>query len=176
MTFASTPNTWKWINSTGEPLVLMSKDTVQTWLGVLGSSAPGEGQSDYETACSVDDYVGLILSNEAPVIVFDQEPLFTTWCSKGLSEGIIVRCVWANNLEYVETAFYRFDFLAAWERSDIVVDFPAGGVVLFDSSASGRELNDKIEIKLESGRYMIETLFFDADSATRLLLHRLRKH
>lgn len=176
MTFANEPNAWKWIDSTGGPLVLMAKDTVRTWLGVLGSSsAVSDSRSDYEIACSVDDYVGLIFSNEAPVIVLDQEPLLTTWCSNGASEGIIVRCVWADDLQRAEAAFSRFDSLATWERSDVVADFPSGELVLFDSSASGRELDDKIEVKLEPGRYMIETLSFDADSAIRLLLHRLSR-
>jgi Immunity protein 21 len=165
----------KWIDSTGGPLVLMSKSTLRTWHGVFGSSAVSGSRSDYERACAVDDYVGLIFSNEAPVIVLNQEPLLTTWYSKGSFEEIIVRCVWANNLQDAEAAFSGFDSLTAWERSKIVVDFPTDELVLFDSSESGHDLDDKLEVKLEPGRYTIETLFFDANSATRLLLHRLRR-
>lgn len=174
MSLAREPKKQMWITSTGGPLVLMEKDAARTWLGVLGSSDPGEDRSDYERACSVDDYVGLIFSNGTPVIVLDQEPLFTTWYPKSLSEGIIVRCVWSNDLQDAETAFSRFDSLGDWEHSDIVVDLPSE-LVLFDSSSSGYELDETVDIKLEPGKYAVQTLFFDADSETRLLLHKLRK-
>ncbi|MBK9171636.1 MAG: hypothetical protein IPM28_01305 [Chloracidobacterium sp.] len=150
----------------------MTKTTAQTWCGVFGTSADQKAQSDYDRACLVDGYVGLIYSNEEPVIVLGQEPLFTTWYSNSSSEGTIVRCVWANDLKSTETEFYAFESLTGWENTDVVVDFPNGHLVLFDSSAYGSNMEEWIEVKLDPGRYFIKTLFFEADESTKFLLHR----
>ena len=151
----------------------MEQKTAGWWRGVSESHSGKEELSDYERACVVDDYVGLILANQCPVLVLNQEPLITSWYPIGPSEGIIVRCVWANDLRDVENTFEKLPSLSDWNPTGVIVDFESQDLVIFDSSSPGTLYSGRIDIEFPSGRFTVHTLFYEPSVEIRLLLHRL---
>ncbi|HYO74665.1 MAG TPA: Imm21 family immunity protein, partial [Archangium sp.] len=61
----------QWVFSAGGPLVLLPKAVQPRWRGTCGVP------SDYEVACSVEGYVGVIEKAGRQILVLGDEPLQT---------------------------------------------------------------------------------------------------
>lgn len=163
----------RWINSTGGPLILIERNAAQDWKGVVGVDMGG--QTDYERACSIDDYVGLIFAEKFPVLVLNQEPLITTWLGNDNLPAVIVRCVWANSLIEAENTFEEIPTLGGWVSSGVSIEFATGHLVIFDSSENGSVVSDRIDAMVGPGKYFVDTLIHEPHAELKLLLHRLRR-
>ncbi|WP_284428237.1 Imm21 family immunity protein [Acidovorax sp. SUPP2522] len=80
----------KWVNTNGGPLVGASENVISSWKGVDGSSS-GASESDYDRACSVVDFLGVVDCGGFPVIVFGDEPLQSAFVH--CNDNLVVRWV-----------------------------------------------------------------------------------
>jgi hypothetical protein len=90
-----------WIESNGGPLVVLPRALLAAWRGTddpLPGEAieatfrwnPGGVATDYDRACDVRDYAGVIAVGSGEALVLADEPLPTTWLP-GHRGGVFVR-------------------------------------------------------------------------------------
>jgi hypothetical protein len=162
----------KWVESSGGPLILLDADLLEQWGGVSaeGDSASG---SDYDLACSVNDYLGRIAFRDRDALVLDDEPLPTAWYEMGeVAHGLLVRWVHADDEASAVAALSDLQGLE-WEAADFEVHFSQNNQVLFDAACDASEVGkDLLRLTLPMGRYRVETAHLAPDPKTSLLLHR----
>jgi Immunity protein 21 len=163
-----------WVNSAGGPLRFLSEMYIPHWQGVTG----GRGQeTDYDRACFVTDYIGMITVDDGYGLVLNDEPLQTTWLSSSAGhDGMLVRWRYAADetsilnhaVEAPDHAFQHnpIDFIARSERH-----------FLFDAGLSGLNfrMGDSLEISLCPGKYKVDTGLYSPDSETGMILLRFRR-
>jgi len=153
-----------WIESTGGPLVVLSREVAGEWSGYAGP--------DYDLACTVMDFVGIAPEDDqprrGPVLVLGGEPMATTYLPE---RHCLVRWVYANSEEDLLAAVReRLDDDGAWGEG-VAYDV-AGPTLLLDSSAVGAEAGgDWLELDLPIGECVVKTLFFESESSSAVL-HR----
>jgi frataxin-like iron-binding protein CyaY len=162
---------------------VVAKEHLSAWEGtaVPAESRKVEAQfrwnpdgpaTDYDRACDVDDYIGLIDVGSGKAIVLGDEPLMTTWLSSA-DGGLLVRWVCADNEETLLAAAHRIQ-MDAYEDSGVsftVGDSPL--VLLAACESSDDKLYPRIEFEIPSGRYRILTSQCETDANTSLICHRL---
>jgi hypothetical protein len=157
-----------WIDSDGGPLILMEKEVFPSWNGDVEVK---QHDTDYDRACNVEDYVGVIEVQPLRAIVFGDEPMRTTWWQIGEYEGIVVRWMYASDEESVIKALITMHDIK-WEDSEIEISFPNGNLILFDSVYSYDEVEDSLSIQIKSGVYKIQTSSYQPNEHISLVLHR----
>lgn len=188
----------QWANSSGGPLLLLSGEHLLSWSGV---ELPPEGQhieatfryghpdnpdnlaTDYDRACDVNGYLGLLDIGAGQGLVLGDEPLATTWYAFAASGaehanlgGILIRIVYDDTdsdadiiaaVEQVPASAWIDDGVA------FTVDHPP--LYLLDATydASMLEGDDHLTIHLPAGKYSIATAHYEQKDQCELLLHRL---
>jgi hypothetical protein len=61
---------------------------------------------------------------------------------------------------------------ADWQKTGVKMHFSNGKLILFDSACEGTNLDEKLQIELSKGWYEVETLLYEPDKQTSLILHR----
>ncbi len=155
-------NVSSWIETDGGPLVLVPEKHVRSWGGT-------ENQ-DYDDACEVGSYTGLLDRPWGQVLVFGDENLPTT-VLQSPDETRIVRWVYGDE----EPAVISLASSSDLDSDEIVesLDFEIledQNVVLFDSAASAGEQTEKIRLWLRGGRYKLMTRILKG-KAVKLLIH-----
>lgn len=158
-----------WIESAGGPLLLLEEHLLSHWHGIE--------TDDYDRACGIDDYLGLLDVGSGRALVLGEEPMSTAWLSE---PGMFVRWQYADDNESVEEAIADLS-KASWEATAIVVDVTDSSLVLFDAACSGEDPDCnrsgcKLNIALKEKRYLIETAHYTPDENTALILHRFISH
>jgi len=162
-----------WITSAGGPLILLEEHLLSHWHGI--------NTGDYDRACGIDDYLGLLDVGSGRALVLGEEPMPTAWLPlSGSAEGMVVRWQWADDDESVVEAIADLS-KASWEATGIVFDVADRSVVLFDATCSGKDpdcnrTGCKLNIVLKEKRYSIETAHYTPDENTALILHRFVGH
>lgn len=154
-----------WISSAGGPLLLCTEAAAKAWQGVEGG--------DYDLACSVDGYVGVVEKDGHQYLVFADEPLETTFIEE-------MGCVAVVQWEYCDSMTHARELLAALpeqlEPLAPSVDFELAndGAILFDSGAPGEDIQQVMRLSLSAGRYAVSTGTY-AGQAFSFLVHRFQK-
>ena len=174
-----------WINSRGGPLLLLPQNLMPYWKGIESPDDGREieatfrwdkqaGASDYDRACDIQDYTGIIRIGSGEGLVLGEEPFATTW--EPFPEtigGILVRWVYAPSAQIVKEFLLHLPQDLRWESKGQIY-FSQGLLVLFDSAEPGDEIiGEKLEIKLVEGTFEIETYHYKPDDETSLILHKL---
>lgn len=108
----------KWIESDG-PLLVLEEDLLHYWRGYIGTSKPDMATNDYERACTINDYVGLVDVDVYYGLVLDDEPMMTTWWSSSDDEdGLLIRWMWAESEDSIKVAMSHLDDIQ-WSRSGV---------------------------------------------------------
>ena len=86
-----------WVSSNGGPLLCLPVAHLAKWQGTEAAAAqdPSDADaptSDYERACAVADYTGVIPVGSGEGLVLGDEPNDTTWVALARG-GILVRWV-----------------------------------------------------------------------------------
>ncbi|WP_353962866.1 MULTISPECIES: Imm21 family immunity protein [unclassified Streptomyces] len=160
--------TFRWIESSGGPFVILPVSCLPDWLGSYGE--------DYDAACEVEEYLGLVRagtpgSTEEGLVVAD-EPLPATYIPD-------LKCVlqWqyaSSENELVSAARRSIAGPLDWQRGP---QFELRDrLVMFDASASGESLeeNEKLELPLTPGRYECFTADYSSGSDISGRLHQFR--
>ena len=175
----------RWVVSNGGPLLLLPTSLLAHW---TGTDVPRDGRvvrahfrwnpdaagaSDYDRACDVRGYVGVLPVGGGWGLVVGDEPNPVCWLPTA-DGGTLARWVAADDDASVERALARIPEDLAWEpQGDFMV--ATSPSVLFDSAEPGEEsFGPRRTIELRPGSYDVEHATYVADSTTELSLIRLR--
>ena len=185
----------QWMQSNGGPLLLVPGEHLPSW---EGTEPPADGRqieaefrwngqdapaTDYDRACDVQGWLGLLDIGAGQGLVLGDEPLSTTWqapLASGESDhdtsGILIRWVYGNSQAEVMEALKHVPE-TAWRDDGLLLCVGREPLYLLDAAYAGSELegDDHLTIHLPPGRYSIATAEYAPDSQTSLLLHRLTK-
>lgn len=175
----------EWVTCDGGPLLLIAKKHLHAWEGVDVPAAgrkvearfrwnPGGPPTDYDRACDVDDYIGLIDVGGGKAIVLGDEPLMTTWLP--LSDGgLLVRWVYADDEESLIATARRVPD-DAYRDSGWTFSVDNSPLVLFAACESSESrIYPRMEFHLPSGRYRILTSEYEEGGRSATICHRLQK-
>ncbi|HET7077814.1 MAG TPA: Imm21 family immunity protein [Chloroflexia bacterium] len=181
-------NTLTWLASAGGPLLLLPGEYLAAW---EGTNPPSEGRildarfrwgdpaavsTDYDRACDVAEYLGLLDVGGGQGLVLGDAPLATAWLPDGDSgrAGMLVRWVSADNEVQILVALAHIPD-HVWDPAPLL--FPAGStpLYLFDAAIPGSEVDNYLTLDLDPGSYLIHTAIYKPDDSTELILHRFRR-
>ena len=132
---------------------------------MAGGSIVGE-HSDYERACAVSGYIGIISSGNAKVGVLGDEPMQSTLFFDGNIYNI-VRWVYCKSNNSAENALSRMPVENEKIAGDVFIDLSADEFIIFDSVLSFDEIN------LPKGKYKISTENYKKSGEYSFIIHRL---
>ncbi|MFD5251691.1 Imm21 family immunity protein [Streptomyces bobili] len=159
----------RWVESSGGPLVVLPVSKLLSWLGSYGT--------DYEAACEVDEYLGLIRfgapkQEQAGLVVAD-EPLPATYIAD-------LQCILQWQFASSESVLIS----AARHSIEGDLDWQVGPlfevrerVVMFDAAASGASLeaSEVLELPIPPGSYECFTADYAVGGDISGRLHRFRQ-
>lgn len=174
-----------WVSGDGGPLILMEQKYLANWEGcetpsngrvVEANSRWGlEVATDYDLACDVEDYLGLINVGKGNALVLGGDELATTWFPLSENtEGILVRCEYADSeSEIIDFARSLLNEFRKDENIEFVVEDSM--LVLFVAAESGDDnVYPRLEFNLAKGTYKISTIERENEQ-TSVICHRFRK-
>ncbi|MGW1363739.1 immunity 21 family protein [Streptomyces chartreusis] len=162
------PGTVEWIESGGGPLIAVPETVLPFWAGADGD----ETASDYDRACEVDGFVGLLPVGDSAALVFGDEPASTSYLP---DQGTFVRWCAADSEAELLARVPAALAIADWGH-EVRWKVP-GTVVLFDSAWPGRdtERTEHLRVALEPGAYAVRAAQVQPCPETWLGLVQLRR-
>ena len=171
-----------WIESNGGPLLLLPEAILPAW---SGTDVPGDRKieatfrwqgsgpaSDYDRACDVHDYAGIIPVGKGSALVLGEEPFPTRWIATHAG-GILARWIYAASDTTAEQALSQIPVDMAWKPVGTLV-VPSSPLRLIDSADTGSDLVlPSARIEVEPASYEVSWTKFHWDRETAFLLVRL---
>ena len=153
----------------------MEINKLKDWKGIGEEFPSPEGVvSDYDRACEVDDYLGLVKVNgDYDALVLGVEPMGTAWLNIA-KMGIIVRWEFGETEEEIEHLVENMSLDKSWEKSGVFLEFFSKELVVFDAAADFTCLDDQLDVEIEPSKYEMETAFYKPNNLTSLVLHRFK--
>ncbi|WP_328429172.1 immunity 21 family protein [Streptomyces sp. NBC_00443] len=142
------PGVVEWVESGGGPLIAVPETVLPFWAGADGD----ETVSDYDRACEIEGFVGLLPVGDSAALVLGDEPASTTYLR---DQGIFVRWCAADSEAELLARVPDALATAVWGH-EVRWNVP-GTVVLFDSAWPGRETErtEHLRVALEPGAYAV---------------------
>ena len=138
-----------WLESAGGPLIVLPARHLRSWGGCWRPRAA----TDYDRACGVRGYQGVIAAGAGDALVLGDCPLLTAPCRLG-GVRYLLRWGFASGEAEMLAAFRAAAAsLVAAERA--VCRHPGGRAVLFDSALAGRRAAGGVSFRLAAGRYEV---------------------
>jgi hypothetical protein len=162
------PGAVEWVESGGGPLIAVPETVLPFWAGADGD----ETASDYDRACEVEGFVGLLPVGDSAALVLGDEPASTSFLP---DQGTFVRWGAADSegelLAQVPAA------LAVADWKDEVHWTVPGPVVLFDAAWPGADSarTDHLRVVLDPGRYAVRAAQVQPGPETWLGFVQLRR-
>lgn len=167
-----------WITSGGGPLICLSRSIIRSWMGVDGLGDPKYHEkgfrSDYERACGIKDYVGVIPVLASTGIVLGDMPLDTTVLRSPDGLPLIARVFYSEPLMDIESmVLAEFNSEDAKEVESIEICIREVDWLVFDSAYPGVEgLKNCLPFAIPVGDFCIKTFEYKPDSSTFLLINK----
>jgi hypothetical protein len=159
----------KWISSAGGPLIVLPDSLRPQWRGV--KQGGGIAASDYELACGVDGYVGVIRKAGQEILVLGDEPLQTAVAWLG-GRPCLVRWAFAPSAEYAESVLADIDpGLLQGPLESTEVHFTSAPLVVMDSGDAGEEVDELLHFEVEPGNYSVRVYHLAPSVDTKFLIH-----
>ncbi|MFP2962329.1 Imm21 family immunity protein [Myxococcus sp. 1LA] len=156
----------QWIDSEGGPLIAIPRSCRADWTGILSR--------DYDDACGVVGYLGVLKRKWGQALLFGDAPMLTGVIHR--PDGLaLVRWVWGpSENEFLRVALHTeldgvspTETLRVWLRDE--------PYVVFDSAAPGSEA-ESIEFTPRGGIHMIRTYAVNDEARqVSLVLHCLER-
>lgn len=160
------PGVLEWVESGGGPLIAVPETVLPFWAGAESE----ELATDYDRACEVDGYAGLLPVGDSAALVLGDEPAATSYLP---AHGTFVRWSAANSEDELLAHLPAALDAAVWEH-EIHWDVP-GPVVLFDSAWPGGAAEEHLRVPLEAGRYAVRAAYARPGPETWVGLVQLRR-
>jgi len=159
----STIDKTKWIDSAGGPLVLLQASSLKVWHGVFGA--------DYDDACAIAGYTGVLRRERHDVLVLGADPMPTAHF-KDAEELFLVRLYTGPGDEAVieSIATMRGALNKAIEEVDL--EIVEGNQTIIDSGADGQNADERFELSIPPGKYRVLTFDYDPSSEISLIVHQ----
>lgn len=157
-----------WVDSGGGPLIAVPTSALGEWTGA--SMDDGDSWGDYDRACQVDGYIGVLDVGADQALVLADEPASTTYLP---DRRIFVRWIYANSEAEVVRLVPRALKIADWK--DAGTWTTSGPAQLFDSgyTGDGLEHTTHLTVDVAAGTYLIRTASVQPDRRTALVLVQL---
>lgn len=162
----------KWVESDGGPLILLEKDSSNLW---RGHSKIDQQITDYDRACQIEDYLGLLDVGNSKALVLNDEPLSTAYWKISSEIGVFVRWVYAKHENEIPNILVQAPEIDSWEKTGIRITFSTENFILFDSAYKAGESEASLFLQLSKGEYVIKTLLFEPNDEFSLILHSLKR-
>jgi len=162
------PGAVQWVESGGGPLIAIPETVLPFWAG-----ADGDDMScDYDRACDVEGFIGLLPVGDTRALVLGDDPASTTYLPE---HGVFVRWCAADSEDELLAVVPAALAQAAWEP-EVEWTVP-GPVVLFDAAWPGTasENTDHLRVVLEPGRYGVRAARVEPGPETWVGLVQLRR-
>lgn len=168
----------KWISSDGGPLICLGRSTVESWkggdgLGEQDLEVTGYG-NDYERACAIDGYLGVIPVSRSIGIVLGDMPLETTAITSPEGLPLIVRVFYSEpSVDITRNLTSNGIPEEAEEVESTMVSIDEHNWYMFDSAYPGYlGLGRSLSFALPIRDMRIRTFEYKPDELTFLLLHQ----
>lgn len=186
----SVPAPRQWVDSNGGPLIVLPLEIAHYWNGV--SPPPGvaipEGWvwgdpdgpvCDYDRACQVDDYVGMVEVGPGVGLVLGDEPMRTAFLPSN-DGGILLRWGHAEGEDELWQAVAGAD---DWSQTTHRLQVSQGTILIIDAASAGSERPPHegggdpnwLEFTLPKGQYRVDYVDFRPNERTWLILVRLSR-
>jgi hypothetical protein len=180
---------YDWMEPSGGPLMLIGREVIELWSGILERQSYFQGESrvstdymdpletDYGKACSITDYLGVVDIENQKVLVFADEPLPTALVLSSNYEVIIAQ--WVYGEKGADRLLQTVDFLSLNWHFNEVIKFSSAEQYLFVAAIDGRSLLARddvtffLEMNLFPGEYQVFSSFYEPDHQTRFFLYKL---
>jgi hypothetical protein len=162
------PGAVEWVESGGGPLIAVPETVLPFWLGADGD----ETASDYDRACEVEGFVGLLPVGDSAALVLGDEPASTSFLP---DQGTFVRWGAADSEDELLAQVPAALATADW-KDEIHWTVP-GPVVLFDAAWPGGDSTrtDHLRVTLDPGRYAVRAAQVQPGPETWLGFVQLRR-
>ena len=153
-----------WISSDGGPLVILPENRLLIWRGAAETGA------DYELACSVNDYAGLVEWKGCNALVLGDEPFQTT--TRYSPQGVdLIRWMYAPDEETLLRALDTTDWGPPAEELEWHVD--DADQVMIDSACEGQLSVERVKIRLPQGRQRVSTYVVKPSPEVAAVVHQI---
>ncbi|MEV0222219.1 immunity 21 family protein [Streptomyces sp. NPDC050704] len=162
------PSSVEWVESGGGPLIAIPEVVLPFWTGADGD----ELASDYDRACELEGFIGLLPVGNTTALVLGDDPASTAYLPE---HDTFVRWRAAESEHDLLAAVPAALGTAVWERE---VHWEVSGVViLFDAAWPGAESQKAghLRIALEPGRYAVRAAQVEPGPETWIGLVQLRR-
>ncbi len=112
--------------SSGGPLVLLQASSASTWRGVIGA--------DYDDACAVTGYAGVLRKERRDILVLGDEPMSTAHLTVA-GEHVLVRWICGPDKQAVLDAVARMRGALGKVIEEVNLDIVEDGQFIIDSGA-----------------------------------------
>lgn len=152
-----------WLETEGSPFIIVEQKYANEW----------NGQEDYDSVCSITDYLGKINKNNHTILVLGDEPMAVRVVQK---EGkiLIVRWMYAPNSSIVDKLLEN-DIIEGLEPiEEIEVRWDSNKLVLFDSLFRFCEASDRVILSLQVTSCIIKIYHYHTDEIS-LIIHSIQQ-
>lgn len=169
-----------WITSGGGPLICLGQSVLGIWKGTDGLGEPEykrQGfRSDYERACEVKDYLGIIPVMSSYGIVLGEMPLDTSIVISKEGLPLIVRAFYCEkDADVAGMISHDFNSQNEEEVECAEIRVCERNWQMFDSAYPGPEgLNNCLSFVIPVGDFNLATYEYKPDPSTFLLIHRFQ--
>ncbi|MFF8991630.1 immunity 21 family protein [Streptomyces sp. NPDC014983] len=156
----------EWVESGGGPLIAVPEVVLPFWAGADSE----ELDTDYDRACEVPGYAGLLPVGDSAALVLGDEPAATSYLPE---HGTFVRWSAADSERELLAGVPAALESAVWEQ-ELRWEVP-GPVVLFDSAWPGGEADrqEHLRVPLAAGTYGVHAAYAQPGPETWVGLVRL---
>jgi len=168
----------EWIASDGGPLICLGHSTILSWKGVDGLSEHKYHKkgyrNDYERACDIKDYLGVIPILSSNGIVLGDMPLDTTVLTGKNGLPLIARAFYSEPLTDIASVLVgEMDPENTTEVESVSISVDEKNWHIFDSAYPGYiGLKRCLSIALPAVELCVKTFEYKPDSRTFLLVHQ----
>jgi len=151
-----------WIETKGSPFILLDKKHANKWNGLV---------SDYEIACCVKEYAGVIQMADYNAVILGDEPFPLKMVTRN-NEIILFRWVYAPDHKTVDSMIEIVDLDAMPIIEDFSIKWDSKELVLFDAVDTYSDAAKIITLLLVNENCSLKTFQYK-EGDIFLIIHRL---
>ncbi|MFO0983776.1 MAG: Imm21 family immunity protein [Planctomycetota bacterium] len=159
----------KWMSTDGGPFVVLPRSFLLEWHGI---DTELREPTDYEAACSVNNYTGVLTRDCYEILVVNDEPLQTAF-TRASHLPCLVRWRFASGPDAVAEAIRVLADVVGTLRTVQTMTWrvESADLVMFDAASDGRDEPELLEIDLTPGLYQVKTFLYDPSDSVGLVVH-----